>query len=207
MNLKTIIICITGASGSGKTTFAKELISALPKDKITLISQDSYYKDLKHLTIQERSSQNFDHPNALDLDLLKKHLITLKNGEEITQPIYDFNTHSRISSTKIIHPKEIIIVEGTLAVSKKMLHQLYDIIIYIDQDQNTCLERRIKRDIAERGRTEKCIIEQYNSTVKPMFEKFIYPCRQIAHEIIPGTNNNEHISPILEKIKNRLKLM
>ena len=119
MNLKTIIICITGASGSGKTTFAKELISALPKDKITLISQDSYYKDLNHLTIQERSFQNFDHPNALDLDLLKKHLITLKNGEEITQPIYDFNTHSRISSTKIIHPKEIIIVEGTLAVSKK----------------------------------------------------------------------------------------
>ena len=207
MNLKTIIICITGASGSGKTTFAKELISVLPKDKITLISQDSYYKDLNHLTIQERSSQNFDHPNALDLDLLKKHLITLKNGEEITQPIYDFNTHSRISSTKIIHPKEIIIVEGTLAVSKKMLYQLYDIIIYIDQDENTCLERRIKRDIAERGRTEKCIIEQYNSTVKPMFEKFIYPCRQIAHEIIPGTNNNEYISPILEKIKNRLKLM
>ena len=184
MNLKTIIICITGASGSGKTTFAKELISALPKDKINLISQDSYYKDLKHLTIQERSSQNFDHPNSLDLDLLKKHLLTPKNGEEITQPIYDFNKHSRISSTKIIHPKEIIIVEGTLAVSKKMLHQLYDIIIYIDQDQNTCLERRIKRDIAERGRTEKCIIEQYNSTVKPMFEKFIYPCRQIAHEII-----------------------
>ena len=207
MNLKTIIICITGASGSGKTTFAKELISALPKDKINLISQDSYYKDLKHLTIQERSSQNFDHPNALDLDLLKKHLITLKNGEEITQPIYDFNTHSRISSSIIIYPKEIIIVEGTLAVSKKMLHQLYDIIIYIDQDQNTCLERRIKRDIAERGRTEKCIIEQYNSTVKPMFEKFIYPCRQIAHEIIPGTNNNEYISHILEKIKNRLKLM
>ena len=207
MNLKTIIICITGASGSGKTTFAKELISALPKDKITLISQDSYYKDLNHLTIQERSSQNFDHPNALDLDLLKKHLITLKNGEEITQPIYDFNTHSRISSTKTIHPKEIIIVEGTLAVSKKMLHQLYDIIIYIDQDQNTCLERRIKRDIAERGRTRKCVIEQYNSTVKPMFEKFIYPCREIAHEIIPGSNNNNYIPPILEKIKNRLKLM
>ena len=207
MNLKTIIICITGASGSGKTTFAKKLISALPKNKITLISQDSYYKDLNHLTIQERSSQNFDHPNALDLDLLKKHLITLKNGEEITQPIYDFNTHSRINSTKIIQPKEIIIVEGTLAVSKKMLHQIYDIIIYIDLDQNTCLERRIKRDIAERGRTKKCVIEQYNSTVKPMFKKFIFPCRKIAHEIIPGTNNNKYISTILEKIKNRLKLM
>ena len=88
-----------------------------------------------------------------------------------------------------------------------MLHQLYDIIIYIDQDQNTCLERRIKRDIAERGRTEKCIIEQYNSTVKPMFEKFIYPCKQIAHEIIPGSNNNKYIPPIVEKIKNKLKLM
>ena len=202
-----LIIGIAGGTGCGKTTVVQQIVEQLPKCEVCIISQDSYYKDLKHLTIQERSSQNFDHPNALDLDLLKKHLITLKNGEEITQPIYDFNTHSQISSTKIIHPKEIIIVEGTLAVSKKMLHQLYDIIIYINQDQNTCLERRIKRDIAERGRTEKCIIEQYNSTVKPMFEKFIYPCRQIAHEIIPGTNNNEYISPILEKIKNRLKLM
>jgi len=207
MSLKTITICITGPSGSGKTTFARQLISALPKNKITLISQDSYYKDLKHLTLKERTSQNFDHPNALDLDLLKKHLITLKNGEEITQPIYDFNTHSRISTTKIIHPKEIIIVEGTLAASKKMLHQLYDIIIYIDLDQKICLERRIKRDIAERGRTKKCVIEQYNSTVKPMFEKFIYPCIKIAHEIIPGSNNNEYVYPIVEKIKNRSKLM
>ena len=207
MNLNTIIVSITGASGSGKTTFAKELISVFPKNKITLISQDSYYKDLSHLTIQERSSQNFDHPNALDLDLLKKHLITLKNGDKITQPIYDFNTHSRINSTKIIYPREIIIVEGTLAVSKKILYQLYDIIIYIDQDQNTCLERRIKRDITERGRSRKCVIEQYNSTVKPMFEKFIYPCRKLAHEIVPGNNNNEYISPISEKIKNRLKIM
>ena len=206
MNSKSIIICITGPSGSGKTTFSKKIIPALLNETI-LISQDSYYKDLSYLTLKERASQNFDHPNALDLDLLKSHLIALKNGKNITQPIYDFNSHSRLSESKLIQPKEIIIVEGTLVLSKPMLHKLYDMIIYMDQNQNTCLERRIKRDIVERGRTKENVLEQYNESVKPMFEKFIYPCRKIAHEIIPGTNNNEYILDILEKIKNRSKLM
>ena len=206
MNSKSIIICITGPSGSGKTTFSKKIIPVLLNETI-LISQDSYYKDLSYLTLKERASQNFDHPNALDLDLLKNHLIALKNGENITQPIYDFNSHSRLSESKLIQPKEIIIVEGTLVVSKPMLHKLYDMIIYMDQNQNTCLERRIKRDIVERGRTKENVIEQYNETVKPMFEKFIYPCKKIAHEIIPGSNNNHFIPSIVKKIKNRLKLM
>ena len=206
MNSKSIIICITGPSGSGKTTFSKKIIPALLNETI-LISQDSYYKDISYLTLKERASQNFDHPNALDLDLLKSHLIALKNGKNITQPIYDFNSHSRLSESKLIQPKEIIIVEGTLVLSKPMLHKLYDMIIYMDQNQNTCLERRIKRDIVERGRTKENVLEQYNESVKPMFEKFIYPCKKIAHEIIPGSNNNHFIPSIVKKIKNRLKLM
>jgi len=204
MNSKTITICITGSSGSGKTTIAKQLISCLPKEQTLLIAQDSYYKDLSHLTPEERASQNFDHPNALDLDLLKEHLISLKKGENILQPIYNFNTHCRLNESKQIHPKKIIIVEGTLILSQTILHNLYDIIIFVDLDQKTCLERRIKRDIAERGRTKENVIKQYNETVKPMFEAFISPCKEIAQMVIPGSKNNEFIALILEKIKNSL---
>jgi len=205
MDSKTIIICITGASGSGKTTFAKQLIASLPREQALLISQDSYYKDLSHLTAEERASQNFDHPDALDLELLKHQLTALKKGESILQPTYDFDTHCRLNKNVQIHPKKIIIVEGTLILSQTNLHNLYDIIIYVDLDQKTCLERRIRRDVAERGRTKESVIEQYNKTVKPMFETFIYPNKKIAQIIIPGANNNKFIMPILKKIKNSLQ--
>jgi len=202
MNSKTITICITGPSGSGKTTIAKKLISWLPKEQTLLIAQDSYYKDLSHLTPEERASQNFDHPNALDLDLLKDHLIALKKSENIMQPIYDFKTHCRLNENKQIHSKKIIIVEGTLILSQSILDHLFDFIIYVDLDQKTCLERRIKRDVAERGRTKENVIKQYNETVKPMFDAFISPCKEIAQMVIPGVNNNEFIALILKKIKN-----
>jgi len=205
MDSQTIIIGITGASGSGKTAFAKQLISSIPKEKTLLIGQDSYYKDLSHLTSEKRASQNFDHPDALDLDLLKQQLIALKKGENVLQPIYDFNSHCRLNKSLQLHPKKIIIVEGTLILSQTNLHNLYDIIIYVDLDQKTCLERRIRRDVAERGRTKESVIEQYNKTVKPMFEAFIYPNKKTARIIIPGANNNEFIALILKKIKNSLQ--
>jgi len=201
MNSKSIIICIAGASGSGKTTFSKKLMAALQKNETLLIAQDAYYKDLSHLSIEEKAKQNFDHPDSLDFDLMKSHLIDLQKGNEIRQPIYDFNTHRRISCSKKIHPTKIIIVEGTLVLSQNRLQELYDHKIYIDLDQNICLDRRIERDIVERGRTRSSVLEQFNQTVKPMFEEFIEPSKYKADLIIPGENNYIFIQTVIEEIR------
>ena len=201
MNSNSIIICITGASGSGKTTFAKKLISALPKKETLLITQDAYYKDLSSLSLEERANQNFDHPDSLDFELLKKHIIELIKGNTTLQPIYDFNTHSRLTSSKKIEPEKIIIIEGTLVLSQEILLEFYDLNIYIDLDQKACLSRRIERDIAERGRTKASVLEQYNQTVKPMFKEFILPSKGKADLIIPGENINASIQTVIEEIK------
>jgi uridine kinase len=201
MNSNSIIICIAGASGSGKTTFAKKLISALPKKETLLITQDAYYKDLSSLSLEERANQNFDHPDSLDFELLKKHIIELIKGNTTLQPIYDFNTHSRLTSSKKIEPEKIIIIEGTLVLSQEILLEFYDLNIYIDLDQKACLSRRIERDIAERGRTKASVLEQYNQTVKPMFKEFILPSKGKADLIIPGENINASIQTVIEEIK------
>jgi len=200
MNSKSIIICIAGASGSGKTTFAKKLIAALPEKETLLITQDAYYKDLSNLSLEERANQNFDHPDSLDFELLKDHLRELIKGNTILQPIYDFNTHSRLTSSKKIEPEKIIIIEGTLALSQEILLELYELNIYIDLDQKTCLSRRIERDIAERGRTKASVLEQYNQTVKPMFKEFILPSKGKADLIISGENNNAYIQTVIDEI-------
>ena len=201
MNSKSIIICIAGASGSGKTTFAKKLTTALPEKETLLITQDAYYKDLSSLSLEERANQNFDHTDSLDFELLKNHLIELIKGNTILLPIYDFNTHSRLTSSKKIAPKKIIIIEGTLVLSQEILLELYELNIYINLDQKTCLSRRIERDIANRGRTKASVLEQYNQTVKPMFNEFILPSKGKADLIIPGENNNASIQTVIEEIK------
>jgi uridine kinase len=201
MNPKSIVICIAGASGSGKTTFAKKLIAVLPKNETLLIAQDAYYKDLSHLSSEEKAKQNFDHPDSLDFELMRSHLIDLQKGSEISQPIYDFNTHSRLPTSKRILPKKIIIVEGTLVLSQKKQLNIYNLNIYVDLNQENCFDRRIERDIAERGRTIENVLEQYNQTVKPMFEKFILPSKSKADLIIPGKNNNVFIQTVIKEIR------
>ena len=193
MELKSYIIGISGASGSGKSTFAEKLAQKFPKDVVLIIAQDAYYKDLSDMSLEEKSNQNFDHPNSLDFKLLKEHLSELKKGTKIYQPIYDFNTHSRTQNTTPINAHKIIIVEGTLLLSQKLIHTDFDCKIFVKLEEQNCLERRINRDISERGRSKEDVLKQYYATVKPMYDKFIAPSELNADLVVPGLNNELQI--------------
>tara|TARA_B110000977_G_scaffold15499_1_gene18990 strand:- start:104 stop:730 length:627 start_codon:yes stop_codon:yes gene_type:complete len=206
MKSKTYILGISGASGSGKSTFAQNLAKKFPKKSVLIIAQDSYYKDLSGLTFEEKANQNFDHPDSLDFKLLKEHLIALKKGELIKQPVYDFTTHSRKRETVEIESKTIIILEGTLLLSQKTIYDEFDCKIYVKLEESVCLERRVKRDVLERGRSEETVLKQYNTTVKPMFDKFIEPSQNNADMIVPGVNNENQINTVYTDIVTKMKI-
>ena len=206
MKSKTYIIGIAGASGSGKTTFAQNLVKKFPQDKTLLISQDSYYKDLSNLSLAERTNQNFDHPDSIDFKLLKMHLTELKKGNSISQPIYNFDIHSTEKETIKIDSKSILIIEGTLLLSQPEIIEEIDYTIFIQLDQNTCLERRMKRDVSQRGRTKEEVLKQYKMTVKPMYELFIKPNKNTANHIIRGNYSQEDISELYTSILKEVKI-
>ena len=199
-----IFICIAGASGSGKTTVA-ERVAAPFGDDVVIISQDSYYKKQDHLRHEERAQTNFDHPDSLEFSLLAKHLQELKKGKAIDCPIYDFVLHTRSDETTHIEPKKVIIVEGILLLAMPELRDLFDVKIYIDTDKDVCFIRRVKRDMAERGRTFKSVEEQYLTTVRPMFEQFVEPSKRYADVIIPwGRENIAAIDVVVCKLRQHL---
>lgn len=194
-----VFVGIAGGTGSGKTTFAKKIHEAFPN--AILVSQDSYYKDLSHLPLHERQKTNFDHPDSLEFDLLKKHLVDLKNGKAVDQPIYNFSKHGRESDTVRINPSEIVVVEGILLLSVPEIRDLFDIKIFIDTDDDIRILRRIERDIKERSRDFYGIKKQYLETVKPMHEAFVEPSKKFADVIIPqGGNNEVALSLVLAKL-------
>jgi len=206
MGESCIIIGVAGGSGSGKTTVAHNLIKAFKSEDAVLVEQDAYYKELKELSIEERAKINFDHPNSIEFDLLKKHLTELKAGRKIKRPIYDFTTHSRKEDFVTIEPSKIIIVEGILIFAIPEIREMFDVKIFVDTDADEMLLRRIERDINERGRTFNCVKAQYLSTVKPMYLEFAEPSKRYADIIIPrGGENQIAINMVIAKLKRYLK--
>ncbi len=185
-----LIIGIAGGTGSGKTTVVHQIMNELPETEVGIISQDSYYKETTELSFDERALINFDHPRAIDFELLVDHLKELKAGNVIEQPIYSFVTHNRTTDTIITHPRKVIIVEGILILANAELREMCDIKIFVHADPDERLIRRLKRDIAERGRDLDEVLNRYQTTLKPMHEQFIEPTKAFADIIIPNDKYN-----------------
>ena len=186
-----LIIGIAGGTGSGKTTVVEQIVAELPKDEVCVISQDSYYNDTSQMSFDERVKINFDHPKAIDFDLLVKHLKLLRDGNPIEQPIYSFEAHNRTGETITTHPKKVIIVEGILILTHPKIREMFDVKLYVHADSDERLIRRLKRDIAERGRDLNEVLNRYQSTLKPMHQEFIEPTKEYADIIIPTNRYNE----------------
>lgn len=200
-----ILIGVAGGSGSGKTTVANNLVKAFKVEDAALVEQDAYYKELTNMTIEEKAKVNFDHPDSIEFDLLKKHLEALKNGISIERPIYDFTTHSRKEGTVKINPSKIIIVEGILIFAVPEIRDLFDVKIFVDTDADEMILRRIERDMNERGRSLESIKNQYLTTVKPMYLEFCEPSKRYADIIIPrGGENRVAIDMVISKLKGYL---
>ncbi|WP_315118030.1 uridine kinase [uncultured Clostridium sp.] len=203
---KPVLIGITGGTGSGKSTIAKEIYKRFNENCIAMIEQDSYYKDQSHLTLEERMKTNYDHPDAFDNELLVKHLKQLLRNEVINKPIYDFEKHNRKEETVNVYSKDIIIVEGILVLEDKALRDMLDIKIFVDTDADVRIIRRLLRDMKERGRTVDSVINQYLDVVRPMHMQFVDPSKRYADIIIPeGGHNKVAIDVIVGNIKQLLQ--
>lgn len=195
-----LIIGIAGGTGCGKTTVVNKIIDELPDRDVGIISQDSYYNDLSHLSMDERKKVNFDHPHAIDFELLSSHLEELRKGNTIEQPEYSFIEHNRTGKTHIVKPTKVLIVEGILIMTDPRLRSLYDIKIFVHADSDERLIRRLKRDTTERGRDASEVLEWYQNTLKPMHEQFIEPCKEHCDIIIPNNHYNTVAIDIVKTI-------
>ena len=197
-----LIIGIAGGTGSGKTTVVNQIINQLPEGEVCVISQDSYYKANDGLSYEERSKINFDHPNSIDFPLIVNHLKELKKGNIIEQPVYSFVTHNRTKDTVKTHPRKVVIVEGILIFNSKELRDLFDIKIFVHADADERLIRRVRRDIAERGRDVNEVLSRYQNTLKPMHTQFIEPTKNFADMIIPNDRYNTVAIDIVRSVIN-----
>ncbi|WP_429970980.1 uridine kinase [Fructilactobacillus sp. Tb1] len=188
---RPIIIGVTGGSSSGKTTVSKSILQRLLGHSISILQQDSYYKDQSHKTMEERRKQNYDHPDAFDDDLLVQQLQDLLNYKTIQKPVYDYTVSNRSKETQTQEPTDVIILEGILILNDPRLRDMMDIKVFVDTDDDIRLIRRIQRDTVERGRSVDSIIQQYLSTVRPMYHQFVEPTKRYADIIIPRGGKNE----------------
>lgn len=205
MENKILVIGIAGGTGSGKTTLMNNLITEFA-GSVTVLSHDNYYKRHDELTYEERCRLNYDEPAALETDLMARHLDCLRRGEAIDCPVYDFTVHNRSDETIRISPEKVIIVEGILIFENKELRDLMDIKVFVDTDADVRLCRRILRDVEKRGRTLESVVDQYQTTVKPMHEQYVEPSKKFADIIIPeGGKNLVALDMITGRIRRHLE--
>jgi len=180
-----MIIGICGGTGSGKTTIARAIVETVGAENVVLVEQDSYYRDLADMPLDERHQANFDHPDSLDSNLMVNHILRLKQGLPAEMPLYDFKTHTRTQNIEIIEPRPVVIVEGILIFSEPRVLDLLDVRVFVDTPDDIRLIRRLKRDHAERGRTYEHTMDQYARTIRPMHWEFVEPSKRHADVIIP----------------------
>lgn len=193
-----ITIGIAGGTGSGKTTVVRKIVNSLAPGEVVLLPQDSYYKDSSHVPAELRQQINFDHPDAFDWPLLLQHIQMLKEGKSIEQPVYHYQTSSRLAETIHVEPRPVIIIEGILALCDPDLRNMMDLKIFVDADPDERLIRVIQRDVVERGRTAEAVMERYTRVLKPMHQQFIEPTKRYADLIIPEGGSNEIAIHILK---------
>jgi uridine kinase len=192
-----LVIGVAGGTGSGKTTVVRKIQQQFPRGEVNVLSHDSYYYDNKHLSLEERRKKNFDHPDAIEFDLMIDHVKKLKNGFSIKEPVYSFITCTRNEETRLIKPREVLIIEGILCLINKELRDLMDIKVFVDCDSDLRLSRVIQRDMEERGRNVNEVLQRYEKTVRPSHLQFIEPTKRFADIIIPQGGRNQIAIQIL----------
>jgi uridine kinase len=201
-----MIIGIAGGTGSGKTTVVRKIIESIPMGEVSILSQDSYYKDNSHLPLEDRININFDHPQSVEFDLLVDHIKRLEKGKAVNQPIYSYVTCTRQEEYTVVQPRKVILIEGILVLTNPQLRNMFDIKVFVHADADERLIRVIRRDLEERGRSIEKTLERYNNSVKPMHQQFIEPSKSHADLIVPqGGENKVAIDILTQIIKMNLK--
>jgi uridine kinase len=202
-----MILGICGGTGSGKTTVAQKIVEAVGEERVLLLAQDAYYKDRGYLPFDKRAESNFDHPDAVDSELLAEHLNRLKDGEPILQPVYDFARHVRDTETRFLKPKPIVIVEGILIFENEKLRSHFDLKVFVDADADIRFIRRLSRDLLSRGRTLDSVVQQYLRSVRPMHLEFVEPSKRHADIILPeGGESPAAMDFLIRAVRDHLAL-
>lgn len=203
--MKPLVIGIAGGTGSGKSTVARKVAEALPDASVAFLEMDAYYRDFRHLSLEQLHAVNWDHPDAFDVDLLTEHLAALTRGEPVDMPVYEFATHARSALTRRIDPADVVVIDGILLLADANVRAQCDVKVFVDADPDIRLIRRIRRDTRMRGRTLESVLEQYLTTVQPMHLQFVEPSKRYADVIVTrGGSNTVAIEMIVAKIQRRL---